>query len=100
MKKEQNKKGAVAFLGILLFAAMAAGLAINILVIMNIISPKLLWLGLAVISLASVAVNVSSVSKRKRKDEDNIATISKPLAIALVTLAVCWVLSMILALVI
>ncbi|MBQ9991795.1 MAG: hypothetical protein IJP33_00005 [Firmicutes bacterium] len=99
MKKEQNKKGIVALLSTFMLAAMAGALVINIMVIVDMLSPKLMWLGLALVSLSSVAINVSSVSKRKRKDEDNIATISKPFAVGLVTLACAWALSLILALV-
>lgn len=99
MNKSQNKKGVVVLLVLCFAMAVCAAAALNMLFIGGFISSRFVWLGLALVAAASVAINVASVSKRKRKDEDNIATISKPFAVCLVSVAMLWVLTLIVAIV-
>ena len=98
MKENKQKKGTVALLTIFITCMLLIALALNILHIMSIIPVGVIWIGFALIAVASVSINVASVAKRNRYDEDNIATISKPLAIVIVTIAFAWLLTFIMAL--
>ena len=98
MEREQHKRGIVSILAMLITLALCGAFILNLLFIGGILPSWVIWLGLCAVAFASVSINIASVAKRNRREEDNIATIPKAVAIAVVTIAVIWLLTFIIAL--
>ena len=94
--EKKAKSGLLFGLSLFLMLSMLTSITLSILWLLSITPQYLFYISMMLVLCASIIINISSISKRNRPEENIFATLPKKTALLFSTVSMLWILSVVL----